>query len=309
MLSVQLLKKSIWSLTLLFGLITGSFLLFNVIPNDPARIMLGPNASEEAVELLRRDLELDHPLSDQWFKHIKKLANFDLGRSIIDGKRVDKEIIDKFLITAQIGGLAVCLALLISYLINFIVFIYPSLRILIKLTSLGVVVPTFFSGIITALFLGVWMPIISLTGYGSKNNSTYILPSIIAALYPTALMTKVLFEKITSAATSDYSKAARSFGFSKPHIFHRVLLRPVAVPWLATWLNQISIVFVASFIIEVIFTIPGVGSLLLTTIQNRDFPILQGIVLVNAIFFITLFWLGDIIFTFIDPRLRLNAEE
>lgn len=304
-----LIKQTAWSLTLLAGVMVGSFLLFNVAPGEPARIILGPNASVEAVEQLSNELGTDRPLWEQWNTHIKRVLTFDLGRSIIDGRSVANEVLSKFIVSAKLGALAALFAIVLSYLINFIAFNTPITRHLVDLVSLGVVLPTFFTGVIAALTLGVWFPIVSLTGYGTSNANwtALLLPAFVAAFYPIALMTKVLREKIVAASITDFARAATALGFSKVHIFHRVLLRSVAVSWLATWVNQLSVIFIASFVLEVIFTIPGIGSLIVRTVQDKDFPMLQGILLVNALFFITLFWLSDVVLNRLDPRLRLDG--
>jgi len=303
------IKQTVWSLTLLAGVIIGSFLLFNVAPGEPARIILGPNASVEAVARLSHELGTDRPLWEQWTHHVKRVFTFDLGRSIIDGRSVANEVLSKFLVSAKLGVLAAIFAVVLSYLINFVAFINSRMRRLIDLVSLGVVLPTFFTGVVAALTLGVWFPIVSLSGYGTSNASwtALLLPAFVAAFYPIAIMTKVLHEKIVAVSGSDFARAATALGFSKVHIFHRVLLRSVSVSWLATWVNQLSTIFIASFILEVIFTIPGVGSLLVRTVQDKDFPMLQGMLLVNAIFFITLYWVSDIVLSRLDPRLRLDG--
>ena len=107
---------------------------------------------------------------------------------------------------------------------------------------------------------------------------------------------------------TDYVRSAFSLGFSRWYIYHVTLLPSLAVSWLAGWVNLLSTVFVASFVIEVIFTIPGVGPLLISAIQQKDYPILQGIVLLNACFFIILAWVSEYLFRYIDPRIHHYAQ-
>jgi peptide/nickel transport system permease protein len=124
----------------------------------------------------------------------------------------------------------------------------------------------------------------------------------VVSLSSVALMTRILQEELARVSRSDFARAAKAFGLPRSHFFHRTLLRPVSVVWVAAWINQISIVFIASFVIEVIFSIPGVGSLLVSAIQQKDYPMLQGILLVNALFFICLSWLSELFYAWIDPR-------
>jgi peptide/nickel transport system permease protein len=304
----RLAGRTVWAASLFFGVLVGSFFLFNVAPGDPARIILGPNASEEAVNQLRHELGTDRPLWEQWNAHIKQISRLDLGTSIIDGRSVRSEVLQKFLITARVGLLGALIALGVSYVINLFVY-YAKTEYLISLVSIGIVTPTFFTGVMAALLFGVWLPIVPLTGYGTADASwtALLLPASIASLYPIALTTRLLREKILAAAAADYTRAAWSLGFSKWQIFNRTLLRSVAVTWLAALVNQLSIIFVASFILEVIFSIPGVGSLLISTIQRKDYPMLQGILVINALFFITLAWVSDAVFNWLDPRVRLDV--
>jgi peptide/nickel transport system permease protein len=294
--------------TLLCGALVGSFLLFQVAPGNPARVILGVNASEEAVAQLSAQLGTDRPLPEQLFNHFEKISRLDLGRSIIDGRSVTSELADKFAVTARLGILAAAFALLGSYVINLLAF-YARSALLIRLVNLGVVVPTFFTGLVTALVFGVWFPVISLSGYGTSAVGwpALLLPAAVAALYPTALMTRLLHEKMADAEAADPARALTSFGFSRWHIFHRALLRPSAVTWLSAWVNQLSTIFVAGFVLEVIFSIAGIGPLLIRTIQSKDYPMLQGIILANAFFFIGLSWLAEIIFLWLDPRVGLDA--
>lgn len=293
------------------GVLLFSFFLFNIAPGDPARVILGPNASEESVQNLRNQLGTNRPPWEQWKSLMTDVSHLEFGRSIVDGRSVLKETFEKFSTTAKIGGLAAFFALLFSYLINLIVYYYPKTHLLINLSNIGIVTPTFFIGVMAALIFGVWLPIVPLTGYSaSESNWTILLlPSFVASLYPLALMTRLLHEKIRSASAADYAFAAFAFGFRRWHLFHQTLLRPVAVSWLATWVNQLSIIFVASYILEVIFTIPGVGTLLITTIQRKDYPMLQGILLMNAVFFIILNWLSDLILSLLDPRIGRDVAK
>jgi len=297
-------------ISLLVGIATLTFLLFNIIPGDPARIMLGPNASEESVQLLRTELGTDRPLWEQYKLHLSKLLELNLGRSIIDERVVSGEIADKFTTTLKVGLSGLTIALIISYALNLLVFYVPAASSLLIITRFGVVTPTFFSGVTAALIFGVFLPVVPLSGYGSSESTifTLALPAFVTGLYPIAVMTGILREKIQEALNSLYVHSAFSLGFSRFHIFHAVILRTVAVSWLAGWVNLLSIVFVATLIVEVIFSIPGVGPLLVKSIQQKDYPMLQGIVIVNACFFISLSWISEALFRILDPRIRQHAE-
>lgn len=300
-------KQTIQSITLFFGVIIGAFVLFNIAPGDTARIILGPNASEESVLRLRHELGTDRPLFEQGVIYVRRVLQFDLGHSVVNGRSVSKEVLDKFFVSAKVGTIGVSISLLFSYTVNIIVYFYPSANFLIRFVRIGVITPTFFTGVMSALFLGVWFPIVPLTGTTDSSLNLF-LPGIIVSLYPAALMTQLLHEKITNSSASDYVRAARAFGFPEWQIFHKFIIRNVVISWLATLVNQLSILFISSFILEVIFTVPGVGPLLINAIQQKDYPMLQGILIINAIFFIVLSWLNETFINWLDPRVMQYVE-
>ena len=303
------LKRLFGAAGLLLGIIGISFLLFSVAPGDPARIILGPTASLEAVENLRTALGTDRPLGEQFAAYLGRLAALDLGRSVIDGRSVGTELLARFRVSAALGLLAGLLAVGVSYTVNLAVFLWPRLTPLYHLSRLGVVTPTYCAGVLAALLFGVVFPVVPLGGYGSADAPWAFLgrPAAVAALYPAALMTGVLREKIRESSTAPFFRAAAATGAEPLRLFHTTVLPAAAVSWLSVWVNQLSLIFVAAFVLEVIFTIPGVGLLLIRTVQEKDLPMLQGIVLVNASFFIALSWLSETAFDWLDPRRRGDA--
>lgn len=297
--------RTLEAATLFVGVVLGSFLLFNVVPGDTARTILGPNASEESVARLRTQLGTDRPLPSQLLHAVASLGRLDLGRSAIDGRRVTEEVASKFLVSARLAFLSSMISLFASYTVTFAAYRWRA-RWLTYVTRAGAVMPAYCAGVLAALFFGVLLPIAPLSGYGVDGNrwKVLILPALVAALYPTAAMTGILHERVQQAADGGYARTAEAFGFSRAAVFHRTLLPANWVPWIAAWVNQLSVIFVASFVLEVIFTIPGTGILLVQAIQQKDYPILQGVLLFNAAFFISVAWLSDLAFRWLDPRTR-----
>jgi peptide/nickel transport system permease protein len=302
------IKRSLESVGLLAGVVLASFLLFRVVPGDPARTVLGPNASQEAVDRLRADMGVDRPLLAQFGDHVGQLCRLDLGRSLIDGRRVAPEVVGKFAISARLALVASLVSLILSYAIACLAYV-RRVPWVVGLTRWGAVAPTYCTGVLAALFFGVLLPVVPLTGSssGAAGWAVLLLPGLVAAAYPTAVMTRILHEQVQAAAVGGYARTAEAYGFARGRVFHGTILPAVAVPWLGAWVNQLSIVFVAAFVLEVIFTIPGTGVLLVQAIQRKDYPILQGILLANAAFFIVLSWLSEMAFARLDPRYRTHA--
>ncbi len=305
--STRVGRKTLYAVSLWVGVLVGSFLLFQVAPGDPARRILGSDASEEAVQRLRHELGTDRPLSAQFSSRLVELGRFSLGRSVIDGRSVATDVGEKFLVTARLAILSSVISLLVSYLVNFVAY-YFRRPWLIGITKLGAAVPTYCTGVLAALLFGVLLPIVPLTGYGTASAgwTALLLPAFVAAAGPTALMAAVLAEKVNAESTEGYARTAKAYGFSPGRIFHQTLLPAVWVSWLTAWVNQLSVLFVASFVLEIIFTIPGTGVLLVRAIQEKDYPILQGVLLWNAAFFIAVSWTSAALFSWLDPRLRTD---
>jgi ABC-type dipeptide/oligopeptide/nickel transport system permease component len=297
------LKHLANALALAVGVLAFSFCLFHLAPGDPARVILGPNATEQQVAALRHSLGYDQPLLTQAVAHFRKMATLEFGRSIVDGRPVLGLVLPKFAITATIGLQAAILSLLFSYGLNLLVFSQPRTAPLLGILRFGVLLPVFLLTVLAALAIGFFLPQFSL----SRDSAAFgpfrqILPSLIACLYPVAVMTTILRERILESMTRPAYRASRAYGAIGWRLFHCNLFRPSSVPWLAAWVNQLSLVFFASLVLEVILSIPGSGTLLLNAIQARDFPVLQGIIVINGAFFIIVTWLADELFPILDPR-------
>jgi peptide/nickel transport system permease protein len=294
------------ALSLLAGVVVLAFFLFRVIPGDAARAQLGPTASEESVRALRHDLGLDRPVWEQFTSLIGGLVRGDMGVSSFNRLPVAPQILPRFSITATIGLQAGLIALVVSYGLNLLAWLHPAAgRCVLPLVRAGVLLPVFFTTVFAAVLLGIFFPRVSLSaGAAESGPFTQIVPSLLASLYPIAVMTIVLREKVLTASNSFWTRAARATGMTPLAVFHRALLSPSLVSWLAVWINQISLVFFSAMVLEVILSIPGTGDLLLTAIQRRDYPILQGLLIVNAVFFAVLAAAGDIFYQHFDPRVR-----
>ena len=300
------LKTLLGALLLLAGVVVLAFFLFRVVPGDAARAQLGPTASEESVRTLRHDLGLDRPVWQQFTSLISGLVRGDLGVSSFNRLPVAPQILPRFSITATIGLQAGLIALTLSYGLNLLAFLRPAVgRLVLPVARAGVLLPVFFTTVFAAVLLGVVFPRVSLSaGAAESGPFTQIIPSILASLYPIAVMTTVLREKIRYASDSSWARASRAAGAMPMALFHRALLCPSLVSWLALWINQISLVFFSAMVLEVILSIPGTGDLLLTAVQRRDYPVLQGLLILNAIFFVALAAAADIFYQYFDPRTR-----
>lgn len=284
------------ALLLLWGAYTLCFLLFNVIPGDPARVMLGVNATPEAVGILREKLGLDRPIAEQYFSGIPSLLSGDFGWSIAESRSVRPLVIDRLGVSGLIGGLACLIALFTSYLVVSAGFLLPMLGWLPALARLWIALPAFLSAVLAAILAGTFLPALPLSGYAIERIGWLgaVAPAAIVGLYPTACMISILDSKIRSASLAPHWRASRAFGASRSQLLHRAGIAPSLDAWAEVWFNQISLVFFTTFLVEIVFSITGIGNLLLVAIQRKDFPLLQGVVLFNVMFFVVVRLLADL---------------
>lgn len=292
----QVTRAVAHALLLLLAAFSLCFLLFQVVPGDPARVMLGVNASPEAVETLRQRLGLNRPLHEQYAGGLLSVSRGDFGVSLADSRPVAPLVLERLKVSGLIGGLACLIALPISLALTFLAFRVPGTGWLPSLVRLWIAAPAFLSAIVAAILVGTFIPDLPMSGYAIQSGGWWLAlgPAIIVGLYPSASMTSILAARINSAQLTPHWRATRSLGFPRGHLFWRNGFSPALSAWAEAWFNQVSLVLFTTFLVEIVFSIPGIGALLLQSIQRKDLPLLQGIVLFNVILFITVRFAADL---------------
>jgi peptide/nickel transport system permease protein len=302
---MQLLSRGLYYLSLLGGVVLFSFILFHVIPSDPARVVLGPNAEEAQVTALRKELGLDAPLPLQFLLYLGKVVRLNFGHSYVDRRSVSQEVGSKLKVSLIL--LACSFSLSFIYLVGVIV-----AELLLRrpvgdyLDFLWVSTPTLFSGVLVALLSIRFYPFTTFSGtFDRMEDYLYFLPpAFVLALYPMAILSRIVRGEIRTIERSMYIRTARAFGIPERTILSKHILKNALVPFLAAFSNQIPILFTGAFIVEVIFSLPGIGSLLITSILQRDFPMLEGIVILNSLVILLVYLAVEAIYPFVDPRIR-----
>lgn len=295
-----LLRRIIASFSLLVGVFILCFVLFQLLPTDPVRAALGPYASEDAVESVRRSLGLDLPTGERFLRTASNLLKGDWGTSIIDGRSVSRLVLQRLLLTFEIGFCATALAATISLVLNAAAAKWPAAGMVIQCGKRLSHLPPFIFAFSAALLLAFFFPSLSL----SSGPSTQNLAIVLASLHPAALLSAILLARFEQEQKSHHWKSARALGHGGFLLLYRSLFRPVAVSWLAAVVNQLSGIIFTVLLIEVTFSLPGLGTLFVAATQRADLPVLQGIILANALFFIGLAILAEIAYNRLDPRIR-----
>lgn len=292
-----------------------TFLAFDVIPGDAARSKLGTEATAEQVEALQEEMGLNDPVPVQYGRWLKGLVTGDLGESYSYSMPVRELLRDKLPITAALTVMSFLLILVLSVPLG----IYTAQRegtwadrILMVLDQVAMSVPGFFWGILITLLFGLILKWFTPGAYVPVSESFggflgyLIAPSVAIALPRCAMGVKMLRSSVLAQLEKDYVRTAYARGNGRRRVMYRHVLKNALLPVLTFWGMTIADIVANSIIIEQVFTIPGMGSLLITSISNRDYPVALGIIVLIAFFVIVVNFIVDILYGRIDPRIRVG---
>jgi len=280
-----------------------------VIPGDPARLMLGQRADIASIEAVRKQLGLDDPIYIQYVHFMGRAIQGDLGRSYSSNREVLKTILETFPATALLAVSALILSSIIGILIGLISSVKPySLRdnLSMLFALFGISFPPFAFGLIIALIFGSilrWFPI---SGYINNGFNHLILPMLTLALRPLAIIARLTRSSMLDVLGQDYVRTARAKGVSYWRVVIKHALRNALNPVITTISAWLAALLGGAFFIEYIFNWPGIGLLAINSILSLDFPMIQGTVLFTAVIFIIVNMIVDILYAFLDPKVKLS---
>ncbi|MDT5011251.1 MAG: peptide/nickel transport system permease protein [Mycobacterium sp.] len=310
-----LARRLLYSAVVLFGVLVLVFALIHLVPGDPVRIALGTRYSPEAYDALRSASGLDRPLHEQFFSYLGSALTGNLGVSFRNGDPVTATLLDRLPATVSLAAVAIVIALMIALPAG----IFAALRegrptdAIIRIASqFGVSVPDFWMGILLiALFattLG-WLPT---SGYQPFLEHPagwlrhVILPGFTVGLVAAAIMTRYIRSAVLEVATMGYVRTARSKGLSPSIVTVRHILRNALIPVLTITGIQLATILGGVIVVEVVFAWPGLGRLVYTAVAARDYPLIQGAVLLIAVLFLLINLIVDVLYAVVDPRIRLS---
>jgi peptide/nickel transport system permease protein len=288
----------------LLGSLTLVFLLVHLIPGDPVDVMLGETAGAADKEELRRSLGFDRPLAEQYRSFIAGLVMFNLGRSLHEQQSVAVIISARLPATLQLALCAMLVAVLISFLLATLAAQKRGGwidRAALLFSLLGLSLPNFWLGPLLMILFSIqlgWLPV---SGRGGVTH--LILPSITLGLGMAALLTRMLRAGLLKVAREDYVLTARAKGLSEKQVWLKHMLRNALLSVVTVMSLQFGSLLTGSLITETIFSWPGIGRLTVQAIQTRDYPLVQGCVLVIATSYVLVNFLTDILYKLVDPRI------
>jgi peptide/nickel transport system permease protein len=291
----------------------GVFSLIHLIPGDPVQVMAGESQDPEVVANLRHQLGLDRPLYEQYVTWLGRALRGDLGRSIRTNKPVLSIIAERARPTLELSVFAMILALLVALPIGVLSATHrnsPIDAIGTSFAVFGISMPNFVIGLILIFVFAVrlgWLPtsgFVDIFDDPVAGLRSLALPGVTLALQLTAIVARMTRSTLLEALGQDYIRTARAKGLTEHSVVLRHAFRNALIPVVTIVGLQIGGLLAGAVITEFIFAIPGIGSLIIDSIFSRDFPVVQGVVLVTALGFIASNLVADLLYAVLDPRIR-----
>ncbi|MEM7026906.1 MAG: nickel ABC transporter permease [Pseudomonadota bacterium] len=302
-----LIQRLINAVIILFGVTTLVFLLIHMVPGDPVEVMLGESARPADRAALESALGLDRPLFQQWIQFIQGVLVFDLGESLHSRQAVSEILLERIPATLILSLTSLFVAIMIAFPLGMMAAINrDSLwdRLAMVVAMLGVSIPNFVMGpilmLIFALWLG-WFPV-----NGNEGWSSLVLPSLTLGTALAAILSRMIRASLLEVLQEDYIRSARARGLSKHKIYWQHALSNALLPVVTVLGLQFGALLAGAVITETIFSWPGIGQLLIESIQKRDYPIVQACVLLISATYVMVNLVTDLSYTLIDPRVRLE---
>ncbi|AJE45819.1 ABC transporter permease [Celeribacter indicus] len=313
-----LLRRIVILLLSLFVAALVLFVLLRLLPGDPAAALVGVGATPEQIAAAQEQVGSDLPLGEQFLTYLHDLLRFDLGRSFVSRAPVIEEIRARLSVTLPLTFAAFVLALLLAVPLGVLAAVtskrWSGLGLSV-ISQAGIAVPVFWLGIIMVYIFALnlrWLPSggFPLRGYDDPARAirSIILPVLTIALVMSASLMRYVRAATLEVLDSEFLRTARALGESFTGALLRHGLRNGAVPVVAVLGIELSTTFLGAVVVEQVFSLPGMGSMLLLAIQQRDYPNIQGVLLVSTLLVLITGFLADILQRLLDPRLRGGAR-
>lgn len=306
-----IIKRLLLMIPVILGVTFLIFAIMSFTPGDPAAIILGAGATPEQITELHSELGLDQPFLVRFFDYVKDIVTrFDFGESYIDGRDVKNEILLRFGYTLRIALLSMVFALGFGVPLGVTAAVYRNTwkdNIAMIIALVGVSMPTFWFGqmlsIIFALRLG-WLP-----PSGVGGIQYYIMPCLAVSMMGIAAMARITRSSMLEVIRSDYITTARAKGQVERVVIYKHALRNALIPVITQAGATFGLLLGGTLVSETVFSIPGLGTYMMTAIKSRDYPAIQGAVIFVAVVFGFVMLLVDILYAVIDPRIRAEFSK
>ena len=304
-----IIKRIVATIPVLIGILFVAFVILYLIPGDPALAVAGPRADEATLCQIRTDMGLDKPVFVRFFNYLAKVCTGNLGVSVISKKPVMESIMEKLPYTLGLAGFAMLLSIIIGIIMGIIGAITKGSfidRLCTFFSVIGISVPVFLSGLLLLYCFAMklrWFPISGFST-GKIPLSVFILPAFTLGIRSAAFLARIVRSSMIEILNKDFIRTAKAKGLSYSRIIIRHGLVNALIPIITVIGLDLSSYLNGSVIVETIFGLPGIGRFAMDAISQRDYPVVQGVVLMGAMIFIFVNLFIDIIYAQINPKVR-----
>ena len=308
------IRRVLIAIPTLFIVLTITFVLIRIAPGDPAQVRLGDYASKESVEALRAQMGLDKSVWVQYLDTLKGLVQGDFGRSMVNGRPISKDLTRSLPYTLELTLVGIIFGALVGVPTG----VYTALKrntladYLGRTLSLGgLSFPTFYLGILLMLALAIKIPVFPVVGGGDLHNLAenlyhLFLPGLTLGLIMTAYVTRMTRSSVLNILNEDYVRTARAKGLAERKVIYKHLLRNALLP-ITALIGVYAIVLIGgSVMVEIVFSRPGLGKMMIGALKQRDYTTLQAVMITFTSFVVLINLLTDLMYGLIDPRVRFK---
>ncbi len=296
------------TLLVVFGVVCIVFLFIHLVPGDPVEAMLGEAATPADREALRHHLGLDKPLLNQWIMYAQRLLRGDLGDSLYR-RPVAAMIAERIPATAWLALCALSIVLIIAIPLGILAAVKKGTAIdyaAMAVAMLGISVPTFWLGPLLILIFSLWLGWLPVSG--CDNGLSVVLPALTLGMALAAILSRMTRASLLEVLNEDHVRAARARGLNERAVVLRHALRNASLPVVTVFSLQLGALLGGAVITETVFAWPGLGSLLIEAIERRDYPVVQGCVLLISLTYVVVNTVIDLVYAWVDPRIRLQSQ-
>ncbi|MDQ0154022.1 ABC transporter permease [Robertmurraya andreesenii] len=312
-----ILKRVLSLIPVLFVVSVAIFLIVHITPGEPAAVILGLEATEDQVQELREEMGLNLPIYEQYFNWVTDVIHGDLGNSYFMKEPVTEAIMKHLEPTLSLAILGEIVALILAIPVGIIAAYRRGSAIdqsLMVISLLGMAVPSFLLGLLLMLLVGVHLQWLPVAGYepiqeGLWEHIKYlILPAISLGAIQAALVAKMTRSSMLEVLNTNFIKTARSKGVKEYKVVIKHALRNAFLPILTVIGQSFGTLVTGAVVVETIFNLPGIGQLIINSIERRDFAVIQGVVLFVTLVYVLINLIVDLLYGVIDPRVRLERK-
>ncbi|MFQ6618403.1 MAG: nickel ABC transporter permease [Fidelibacterota bacterium] len=311
-----IIKRILSLIPILLGVTILSFSIIHLAPGDPVRMMLGPEASAEDIIRIRNQLGLDRPVIVQYFVWLGKTLKGDLGRSLRTNEEVAEEILSRFPATIELALLSTILALFTGVVVGSVSAVkqYSFIDNFSRIAAfIFLSMPSFWLGLVLIIIFSLHLNLFPASGrafiFSLDGLKHLFLPSITLGIGSGAFLARIMRSSMLEILRQDYITMARSKGLKESRVIYKHSLKNALIPFITISGMTVGTLLGGAVIVETVFAWPGVGKLVVDSIKARDFPVTQGAVLLIAVIFVFINLIVDILYAYIDPRIKYERYE